>query len=88
VRACVRARAGDDDGGDGQASLATSSRALWAMGGGCPDEIPHPMAPRFFAKSWTLKNGTQVRMWRARRRASKCTTHARTHTHAHTHTHA
>lgn len=29
-----------------------ASAALWAMGGGAPEEIPKPMVPRVFAKTW------------------------------------
>ena len=34
-----------------EATLATTSRALWAMAGGCPEEIPVPMVPRALAYS-------------------------------------
>jgi amino acid transporter len=37
-----------------EATLATTSRALWAMAGGCPDEIPVPMVPRALAYSRTV----------------------------------
>lgn len=40
-----------------QSSLAAASRALWALGGSVPEEIPVPIVPRVFGRS-TERNGT------------------------------
>lgn len=44
-----------------QASISATSRAMWAMGGGAPDEIPNPIIPRVFAK--TLSVGSSTVPW-------------------------
>jgi hypothetical protein len=40
-------------------AAAASSRALWAMGGGAADEVPDPMLPAIFARTWSVR-GTEV----------------------------